>query len=242
MDLELTLDAREAQGKANKRLRRDGIVPGVVYGKGEGSTNVQVEAKTFETLYRSAGRTSVVKFRLPGASRATSGFIKSVQRHPLSGKAIHVDYYLVNLNVEMEVDVPLVFTGEAPAVEETGGTLLHNLSSIHVKALPTDIPHEVTVDVSVLRTLDVAIHVKDLSLNRDLVQVLTDGETLVATVVPPRIEEEPEPVLAEGEELEGEGAEGEDGEAAEGEGEGGEGAPAEGGEPRGESRGDTSES
>jgi large subunit ribosomal protein L25 len=220
MDLELTLDAREAQGKANKRLRREGIVPGVVYGKGEGSTNVQVEAKAFETLYRAAGRTSVVKFRLPGAGRASSGFIKSVQRHPLSGAAIHVDYYLVNLNVEMEVDVPLVFTGEAPAVEETGGTLLHNLSAIHVKALPNDIPHEVTVDVSVLRSLDVAIHVKDLSLNRDLVQVMTDGETLVATVVPPRVEEEPEPVVAEGEELEGEeGAEPAEGEAGAAEGE-----------------------
>jgi len=223
MDLELTLDAREAQGKANKRLRREGIVPGVVYGKGEGSTNVQVDAKTFETLYRAAGKTSVVKFRLPGASRATSGFIKSVQRHPLSGSAIHVDYYLVNLNVEMEVDVPLVFTGEAPAVEETGGTLLHNLNAIHVKALPNDIPHEVIVDVSVLKSLDVAIHVSDLSLNRDLVQVMTDGETLVATVVPPRVEVEEEPVVAEGEELEGEAAEG-----AEGEAEGAEGASAEG--------------
>jgi large subunit ribosomal protein L25 len=223
MDLELTLDAREAQGKANKRLRREGIVPGVVYGKGEGSTNVQVDAKTFETLYRAAGKTSVVKFRLPGASRATSGFIKSVQRHPLSGSAIHVDYYLVNLNVEMEVDVPLVFTGEAPAVEETGGTLLHNLNAIHVKALPNDIPHEVTVDVSVLKSLDVAIHVSDLSLNRDLVQVMTDGETLVATVVPPRVEVEEEPVVAEGEELEGEAAEG-----AEGEAEGAEGASSEG--------------
>ena len=228
MDLELTLDAREAQGKANKRLRREGIVPGVVYGKGEGSTNVQVDAKTFEALYRAAGKTSVVKFRLPGASRATSGFIKSVQRHPLSGSAIHVDYYLVNLNVEMEVDVPLQFTGEAPAVEETGGTLLHNLSAIRVKALPNDIPHEVTVDVSVLKSLDVAIHVRDLSLNRDLIQVMTDGETLVATVVPPRVEEEPEPVVAEGEELEGEeGVEGAEGETT---AEGGEGASAEGGE------------
>jgi large subunit ribosomal protein L25 len=213
MYLELTLDPREALGKANKRLRRAGIVPGVVYGKGEDSTNVQVEAKTFETLYRAAGRTSVVKFRLPGAERSTSGFIKSVQRHPLSGQAIHVDYLLVNLKVEMEVDIPLVFTGDAPAVEETGGTLLHNLNSVRVKALPTDIPHEITVDVSTLVSLDVAIHVTDLSLNRDLVQVLTDGETLVATVVPPRVEEEPEVVVAEGEELEGEG-EGEGGEAA----------------------------
>ncbi len=219
MDLELTLDAREAQGKANKRLRREGFVPGVVYGKGEDSTNVQVEAKTFEVLYRAAGKTSVVKFRLPGASRATSGFIKSVQRHPLSGRALHVDYYLVNLKVEMEVDVPLIFTGEAPAVEATGGTLLHNMSSIHVKALPTDIPHEIVVDVSVLKSLDVAIHVRDLNLNRDLVTVMTDGETQVATVVPPRVEEEPETVVAEGEE----------GEIAE-DGEGGEGEAAEGGE------------
>ncbi len=229
MDLELTLDPRETQGKANKRLRRDGIVPGVVYGKGEPSTNVQVDAKTFETLYRAAGRTSVVTLRLPGTTSTSSAFIKSVQRHPLSGQALHVDYLVVNLTVEMEVDVPLVLTGAAPAVEETGGTLLHNLSSLRVKALPNNIPHEVSVDVSTLVSLDVAIHVRDLSLNRDLVQVLTDGETLVATVVPPRVEEEPEPVLAEGEELEGEAAEGEEGATpteagAEGSTEGGDGA------------------
>jgi large subunit ribosomal protein L25 len=229
MDLELTLDAREAQGKANKRLRREGLVPGVVYGKGEDSTNVQVDAKTFETLYRTAGRTSVVKFRIPGHNRASSGFIKSVQRHPLTGRALHVDYLLVDLKVEMEVEIPLVFFGEAPAVEDTGGTLLHNLSSIRVKALPGDIPHEIEVNVSVLTSLDVAIHVKDLNLNRELVQVLTDGDTLVATVVPPRIEEEPETVVGEGE-IE-EGAE----TAAEGEGATEGEAPAEGEPAEGES-------
>jgi len=240
MDLELTLDAREAHGKANKRLRRAGIVPGVVFGKGEESTPVQVDAKVFETLYRQAGRTSVVNMHLPGKSAITSGIIKSVQRNPLSGSAIHVDFFLVNLTQEMEIDVPLVFTGEAPAVEETGGTLLHNLSSLHVKALPNDIPHEITVDVSVLRTLDVAIHVRDLSLNRDLVTVLTDGDTLVSTVVPPRAEEpEPEPELTE-EELEAAAAaaaEGEEGEGAEGgeSGEGGESASS--GDSEGESEG-----
>ncbi len=221
MDLELTLDARDALGKANKRLRREGLVPGVVYGKGHDSLPVQVDAKTFETLYRSAGKTAVIKFKLPGAGRATSGMIKSVQRNPLSGRAIHVDYFLVNLRQEMEVDVPLTFSGEAPAVEATGGTLLHNLSAIHVKALPNDIPQEIVVDVSVLKSLDVAIHVADLNLNRDLVTVLTDGETLVATVVPPRVEEEPEPVaVAEGEEPEGEGTEGAEGGDGEGSSEG----------------------
>jgi large subunit ribosomal protein L25 len=238
MDLELTLDPREAHGKANKRLRREGIVPGIVFGKGEESTPVQVDAKAFETLFRRAGRTSVVNMRVPGRSGTTSGIIKSVQRNPLSGNALHVDFFVVNLTQEMEIDVPLVFHGEAPAVEETGGTLLHNLSSVHVKALPTDIPHEIAVDVSVLKSLDVAIHVRDLSFNRDLVHVLTDGDTLVATVVPPRIEEEPEPVLTE-EELEAAAA----AEAAEGEGEAAEGgAPAEGGEATAEGEGTESES
>jgi large subunit ribosomal protein L25 len=216
MDLELTLDAREAQGKANKRLRREGIVPGVVYGKGHESVPVQVEAKTFETLYRAAGRTSVVQFRLPGARGATSGFIKSVQRNPLSGNALHVDYLLVNLKEEMEVEVPLVTVGDAPAVMEMGGTLLQNLSSLRIKALPTDIPHQVEVNVSTLASFDLAIHVRDLNLNRDLIHVLADGETLVATVVPPRVEEEV--VAPEAEEVEGEAA-------AEGE------APAEGQAP-----------
>jgi large subunit ribosomal protein L25 len=220
MDLELTLDAREAHGKANKRLRRDGLVPGIVYGKGQDSMPVQVEAKTFDTLYRAAGRTSVVKFRLPGAGRATSGFIKSIQRHPLTGRVLHVDYLLVNLKEEMEVDVPLVVIGEAPAVTELGGTLLQNLSTLRIKALPNDIPQQVEVNVSTLISMDVAIHVSDLSLNRDLVTVLADADTLVATVVPPRIEVEEEPVPVEGEELEGEAAEGAEGEAA----------PAEGGE------------
>ena len=240
MDLELTLDARDVHGKANKRLRRAGIVPGIVFGKGEPSTPVQVDGKVFETLYRQAGRTSVVNMRLPGASATTSVIIKSVQRNPLSGGAIHVDFLLVNLKQEMEIDVPLVFVGEAPAVEETGGTLLHNLSSLHVKALPNDIPHEITVDVSVLVNLDVAIHVRDLSLNRDLVHVITDGETLVSAVVPPRVEEEPEPVLTE-EELEAAAAEGAEGEGAEGEGEAAEGGESSGGAEGGQGE-DESES
>ena len=218
MDLELTLDAREAHGKANRRLRRTGMVPGVVYGKGQDSTPVQVESKTFDTLYRAAGRTSVIKFHLPGASRATSGLIKSVQRHPLSGSALHVDFFLVNLREEMELNVPLVFVGDAPAVVDGGGTLLHNMSELHIKALPNDIPHEIEVNVATLVSFDVAIHVRDLNLNRDLVHVLSDPDALVAAVAPPRQEEEPETVAAaEGEEgaEAGEGAEG----ATEGEGE-----------------------
>lgn len=214
MDLEIALDSRTTRGKANKRLRRTGVVPAVVFGKGSASVPVQVDAKEFETLYRAAGRTSVISVTVPGDGSAKSAIIKSVQRNPLTGRPLHVDFFLVDLTVEMEVDVPLVFFGEPPAVEETGGTLVRNLDHIRVKALPGDIPHQIDVNVSTLVSLDVAIHVRDLSLNRDKVQVLSDPDELVTQVLPPRVEEEPE-VVAEAEELEGvEGEETPEGEAA----------------------------
>jgi large subunit ribosomal protein L25 len=223
MDLQLDLDARSASGKANKRLRRGGIVPGVVYGTGSDSVPVQLDVKTFETLYRRAGRTSVVKLKVPGKSGTESAIIKSVQRHPVSGSAIHVDFLRVDLKHEMEVDVPLVFIGTAPAVEETGGTLVTQLERVRVRALPNDIPHELSVDVSPLVDLDAGIHVSDLASDGAFT-IVTDAEELIAKVLPPRVEAEPEVAP----EVEGELPEGEAAEAA---AEAGEAPPAEGEEP-----------
>ncbi len=211
MDLEIALDPRDAFGKENRRLRRSGFVPGVVFGKGIESTPVQVEAKQFETLYRSAGRSSIIKIKVDGAGTGKSAIIKSVQRNPLSGNALHVDFFVVDLKAEIEVEIPLVFSGEAPAIEETGGSLMHALDHVRIKALPDDIPHEISVDVSGLVDLETAIHVRDLAID-DKVTMLTDLEELVAKVLPPRAEEPEEVVVAEGEE----GAEGaEEGEGAE---------------------------
>ncbi|HEX2194398.1 MAG TPA: 50S ribosomal protein L25 [Candidatus Limnocylindria bacterium] len=224
MDLQIAVDARTASGKQTRRLRAAGIVPGVLFGKKAGSVPVQLDAKAFEALYREAGRTSIIKMSVDG--RTASVVIKSVQRNPLTGRVLHVDFFAPDLTHEMQADVPLVFSGEAPAVEATGGTLFTSLDHLKVKALPADMPHEVQVDVSPLVDLDTAIHVSDLAVP-DNVTVLNEPEELVAKVMPPRVEEEPE-VVAE-EELEGEVAEG--GEGAEGAERGeGEGAPAEGGE------------
>src|SRR5512142_2222201 len=158
---EIAVDARAALGKQNRRLRLTGKVPAVVYGKGKGSTAVQVDAKQFEQLYRHAGRSSLVSLQI-GEGRTESAIIKSVQRNPLTGRALHVDFFIVDLLSEMEVEIPLVFTGVAPAIEATGGMLLTNLSQVKVRALPTDLPHEISVDVSSLVDLDSAIHVADL--------------------------------------------------------------------------------
>jgi large subunit ribosomal protein L25 len=223
MDLQISVEPRSVIGKHTKRLRAAGIVPGVLFGKSAGSVPVQLEAKALDVLYRQAGRTNIVKISVGGGS-ATSAVIKSLQRHPLTGRALHVDFFAPDLTLEMTVDVPISFSGEAPAVEATGGSLFTSLDHLKVKALPADLPNEVSVDVSSLVDLDAAIHVSDLTLD-EKVTVLNDPDELVAKVMPPRVEIEPEPVLAEGEELEG--AE----EGVEGEGEGAEGAAAEGQAP-----------
>lgn len=230
MDLQIAVDARSAAGKQTKRLRNDGIVPGVVFGKKAGSVPVQLDAKAFEALYREAGRTSVIKLTVDGGS-TTSVVIKSVQRNPLTGRAIHVDFFAPDLTHEMQADVPIVFTGTAPGVEATGGSLFTSLDHLKVKALPADMPHEFTVDVSALVDLDVAILVRDLPV-ADNVTVLNDPEELVVKVMPPRVEVEPEPEIGE---------EGLEGEAAEGEGEGAEGEGGESAASEGESGGEDSE-
>lgn len=207
MDLELALDARQAVGKENKRLRREGIVPGVVFGKDSPSVPVQVDAKAFDLLYRQAGRTSIVKIKVDGKGAAKSAIIKEIQRNPLTGRAVHVDFFLVNLTQEMQADVPLSFVGTAPAVEMENGTLMTPLDHLKVKALPAEMPHEIVVDISSLVDMDAAVHVRDLSLDAK-VTVLNEPDELLARVLPPRTEEEPEVPAEEAATEEGEAAEG----------------------------------
>ena len=223
MDLSVTLQRRTATGRGNGRLRRQGLVPGVVFGKGTDSVPVQLDAKELETLYRTAGRTSIVKVRIEGDGDgqgaktprgAKSAMIRTLQRHPLTHRPLHVDFFVVDLTHEMQVDVPLVFAGEPPAVELTGGTLLTNLDHLKVRALPADLPQQIEVDVSTLLDLDAAIHVRDIAVDTGTVHVLNDPEELVAKVLPPRVEEEPEVPAAE-EEAEGVEGEGEAGPTAE---------------------------
>jgi large subunit ribosomal protein L25 len=224
MTLDLAVDSRAVLGKQTKRLRRAGTVPGVVFGKSTASIAVQVDAKQLEAIYRAAGRTTIFQLTVEGAG-TKSAMIKSVQRHPVTGRAVHVDFFVPDLKAEMQVDVPLVFGGDAPAIEDLGGTLFTSLDRIKVRALPADLPHEIAVDLSPLVDYDAVIHVRDLAIDTQRVQVLNDPEELVAKVMPPRVVEEVPTAeageeAAEGEAPAGEAAEGaaEDGSAGEDEG------------------------
>jgi large subunit ribosomal protein L25 len=211
----LAAEGRELTGKAVKRLREAGRLPAVVYGHGVGSTNVSLSTREFDTLRRHVGQNALVDLRVDG-EKASPVLIHGVQVHPVNRRPLHVDLFLVRMTEELTVDVPLATTGSSEAVGGLGGTLIHPLESIRVKALPDHLPQSIEYSIDSLVDFDAAIHVSDLMIPDD-VTLLTDPDEVVAKVLPPRIEIEEVPVAVE--EAEVEGAEAAEGEAAAPEGE-----------------------
>jgi large subunit ribosomal protein L25 len=210
----LAAEPRQVQGKKVAHLRRAGKLPGVVFGHGLASTSVSVDAHDFELLRRRVGPNALVDLSVDG-DKAQPVLIHGVQVHPVTRRPLHVDLFLVRMTEELTVDVPLVPVGESEAVNTDGGTLLHGIDSVRVKALPDHLPQSIEYSIVSLVDFEASIHVRDLEIPSD-VTLLTDLDEVVAKVQAPRVEVEEEPVVAEGEE----GAEGEAGAegAAEGEG------------------------
>ena len=216
----LAAEHREVTGKAVSRLRKDGLLPAVVYGHGVESTNVSIDAHDFDQLRKHAGPNALIDLSVDGKA-ANPVLINGVQIHPVHRRPLHADLFLVRMTEELIVDVPLVATGESYAVTQLNGTLLHPTETVRVKALPDHLPQSIEYSVESLADFDAAIYVRDLQIPSD-VTLLTDPDEIIAKVQAPRIEVEEEPVVAEGEEVEGE--EGAEGEGAEGEAPSGEAA------------------
>jgi large subunit ribosomal protein L25 len=198
----LTANRREVTGKHVAHLRRDGLLPGVVYGRGVESSNVSVDSHEFEVLRRRAGPNTLIDLSVDG-KKSQPVLVNGVQIHPVTRRPLHVDLFLVRMTEELTVDVPLIPRGIAPAVDTLNGTLLHVTEALRVKALPDHLPQSIGYDVAGLVDFEAAVHVRDLEIPDD-VTLLTDTDEVVAKVLPPRIEIEEVP--AEAEELE-EGAE-----------------------------------
>jgi large subunit ribosomal protein L25 len=199
----LAAEHREVTGKAVSRLRKAGLLPAVVYGHGEGSANVTVDAHEFELLRRHTGPNALVDLSIDG-KKAQPVLINSVQVHPVNRRPLHADLFLVRMTEELTVDVPLVPTGESNAVVNLGGTLLHVTETVRVRALPDHLPQSIEYAIDSLVDFDTQLHVSDLVVPAD-VTLLTDGDEIIAKVQAPRVEVEEVPVVA----AEGEGAEGE---------------------------------
>jgi large subunit ribosomal protein L25 len=223
----LTVAQREVFGtRATRRLRREGLVPGVVYGHGGDARPFQVPARDLRTALGTGQ--NLFDLELDG-SKAVPVVIKEQQHHPVRGDVLHLDCLEVRLDEEIQAEVPIELEGadEAPGVRE-GGVLEHVTREVTVEALPTEIPERITVDVSEMEISD-TINLASVTVPSGVKLMAEELEEItIATLSPPRIEEEPEPELEEEAELVGEGEEVPEGEeapeGAEGEGE----APSEG--------------
>lgn len=199
--LKLKAKIRQEKGKKNKKLRKNGFIPAVLYGHKVESLPLAIERRDFEKVYDRAGESSLIKIDLEnGGGREQENqkeekmvFIYDTQVDSVTGKVDHVDFYQAKMDEPITIEVPLEFEGEAPAVKELEGILVKSLQSIEVEALPQRIPHEVKIDISGLKTFDDLIRVKDLDLPEG-VETAYDPEETVVSVNPPRSQEELEEI------------------------------------------------
>ncbi len=188
--IQLKSVARETTTKRDaKHLYRGGLIPGNLYGHNVSNVHVGVNQIDFEKVLRKAGESTIIELQLPdGATRNV--LIQSVDKHYLSNRPIHVDFYEVKMNEKLTATIPLEFFGESPAVKVLAGTLVKVLSEVEVECLPGDLPHQIDVDISGLQTFEDSILVKDLKVSGK-VEIKAEADEMVVKVDPPRnIEEE----------------------------------------------------
>lgn len=171
-------------------IRENGEIPAVFYGFKKDATSLVVNSVDFTRVFREVGETSTIK--LETSSGSFDALIHEVQYDPITNRAIHVDFLSVDMTKEIEVDVPFEFVGEAPAVK-AGGILVKVMHEVKVSALPSKVPHSITIDVSGLETEESHIALKDVKFPEG-VKVLEDMDAVVASITVAKEEVEVAPV------------------------------------------------
>lgn len=180
----------KAQKKVEKakKLRKQGLIPAVLYGKGEQNQLLAVDKKEFTRKIKEGGLHSIYNLDINGEEKQV--IIKEIQRNPLTDEPEHVDFYKPDLSKKIENEVEIVFVGESPAVKNLGGTLVKVMNFLNVKSLPQDCPNAIEVDISKLEKIDDHIKVGDLNLG-DKIEILENKDNIIVQVAAPEnVEEE----------------------------------------------------
>ena len=209
---QLVVEKRESIGSAaNKFLRRNGKVPANYYYKETDNINLILDSKNLYHALHSGHH--IFEVEVEGDTQYV--MIKEIQFHPVNESVLHVDLMRVRRDVKITIAVPIHLEGEAVGVEE-GGVLSQIITSIDIECLPTDVPEFITLDTTELE-MNSSLSVADITVSGEIT-IITDEEQVIATITPPKEEEEPVVELEEDEERE-EGEETAEGETAEGDGE-----------------------
>ncbi|MXV81100.1 MAG: 50S ribosomal protein L25 [Chloroflexi bacterium] len=189
-EIVLQTKSRSVLGKRVKQLRREGLVPGNLYGRGRDSRAIQADLTEIERVFGTVDRNAVVDMSIDGASATIPVVLREIQRHPVSRSLLHLDFYEVDLTRAIHSEARLVLIGDSEAVA-MGGTVVQSLDTITLEALPTEMPSVLEVDISVLTEFGHSVLVRDMTLPEGVIAV-TDGAVAVATALAPRVTEEEE--------------------------------------------------
>src|SRR6187431_402981 len=205
--VKLQVQARESRGSASsRRLREEGLIPGVLYGSGDKAHPFCIEERELrKALTGDHGLHAILDVVLEGQQKAHHAVVKDYQLDPIRARLLHIDLHEVRLDQAIQTNVVIELVGEAVGQKE-GGVLSQINREVRVEALPMEVPDHLELDVSGMVIGD-SLRLSDLKV-QDGVQFLDDPEMVLATVSPPTKIEEPEPEAIEGEEGE-EGVEGE---------------------------------
>ncbi|HZH93687.1 MAG TPA: 50S ribosomal protein L25 [Tissierellaceae bacterium] len=170
-----------------KKMRREKLVPGIVYSKGEETKHVQVDQIDFVKVFRIVGTSSLMELEVDG--EVIPVIVKSVQRNPVKGEVIHIDFQKLDMKQKIKITVP-VYLLHRDAIKLQPSVLMQMLDTIEIECLPGDIPESVGIDVSGM-DFETPLYVKDLEImGEDNVEVLTDPESIICTLNEPTMEEE----------------------------------------------------
>lgn len=184
----LQAQTRDVLGKKVKNIRKDGLTPAVLYGLDKEPVSLTIETVPFVKLYEQAGTSTLIDVVIDGGE-SEKVLVGEIQTHPVTDRLRHVDFKRVDMKATITASVSLSFVGESLAVKNLGGSLTTQIDSIDMECLPSDLVSEIEVDLAALATFDDSIYVRDVKVS-DKVTVLTDGDQLIATVNPPRTEED----------------------------------------------------
>jgi large subunit ribosomal protein L25 len=203
--MRLIANKREITGKAARRLRHEGRLPAVVYGHHTAASNIDLDAHEFDRIFSRTGKTQLIDLVVDGGS-ANKVLVKEVQISPRRNTPLHVDFHQVSLREKLQVEVPVVVSGEAQPVKMGEADVLQVLHTLRVECLPASIPEAIEVDVSGLDHVDAGIRVSDLTLPEGVTAVV-DPEELVVKLAARRVSAAEEEAAAEAQEAAPEGTE-----------------------------------
>src|SRR5919198_5311893 len=172
---------RTPLGKRSRRMFREGKLPAIVYGHNTEATPITLDRLEFQKVFVKSGRTHLVDLVMDG-DRTEKVLVREIQTHPRRQGPIHVDFYQVNLQEKIQVEVPVHLTGESAAVKRGDADILHAMHSVRVECLPSDIPESFEIDITPLEEIDMELRVSELSVPSG-VTILEDADELIVKIV-----------------------------------------------------------